>query len=337
MILRVILKNFLSFNDEVQFDMFPNMKRTTLSNHITMLNEKLPVLKMAAIYGANGAGKSNLLKGINFLKAIALNKSFLDKDTFGKYIFALKENTGTEPMELTIEFETKTGIPYIYSVEIMNTGIVSEILQISGLGSEENHNVFTRKEGKIEYAVTPSEEVGNMVLGWIEKNPFSSLLTINNDMPVLTDENISIAQKWFEDELTIIGLHSFNPALIGIFKSNKEINQFASDIFKVLGLGINRVNVETENFEDWMSTHDISNLPMDKLKEMRSGVLSEVVDFRNTRSISVEDGVQKISQMLFQQFGKNGFSKDMDIQAQSDGTVRLLSLVPALYLSLIHI
>lgn len=90
MILRVILKNFLSFNDEVQFDMFPNMKRTTLSNHITMLNEKLPVLKMAAIYGANGAGKSNLLKGINFLKAIALNKSFLDKDTFGKYIFALK-------------------------------------------------------------------------------------------------------------------------------------------------------------------------------------------------------------------------------------------------------
>ena len=88
---------------------------------------------------------------------------------------------------------------------------------------------------------------------------------------------------------------------------------------------------ETENFEDWMSTHDISNLPMDKLKEMRSGVLSEVVDFRNTRSISVEDGVQKISQMLFQQFGKNGFSKDMDIQAQSDGTVRLLSLVPALY------
>lgn len=116
MILRVILKNFLSFNDEVQFDMFPASKRTTLSNHITMLNEKLPVLKMAAIYGANGAGKSNLLKGINFLKAIALNKSFLDKETIGKYIFALKENTGTEPMELTIEFETKTGIPYIYTL-----------------------------------------------------------------------------------------------------------------------------------------------------------------------------------------------------------------------------
>ena len=42
--------------------MFPNMKRITLSNHITMLDGKLPVLKMAAVYGANGAGKSTFLK-----------------------------------------------------------------------------------------------------------------------------------------------------------------------------------------------------------------------------------------------------------------------------------
>ena len=331
MILRVVLKNFLSFNNEVQFDMFPNMKRTSLSKHITKINEQLPILKMAAVYGANGAGKSNLLKGINFLKAIALNKSFLDTESIGRYIFALKENAGAEPLELTIEFVTKSGIPFIYSVEVINKGIIFETLQISGLGTEENRNVFTRRLGKVEYAVTPSDEVNNMVLGWIEKNPFASLLTINNDMPVLTDPNIGIAHKWFEDELTIIGLHSFNPALIGIFKSNYEINQFALELFRVIDLGIDEVKVETENFEDWMSTHDISNLPMDKLKEMRSGVLSEVVDFRNTRSISVEDGVQKISQMMFRQFGENGFSKEMDIQAQSDGTVRLLSLVPALY------
>lgn len=331
MILRVILKNFLSFNEEVQFDMFPNMKRTSLSNHIKVLNDKLPVLKMAAIYGSNRAGKSNLLKGINFLKAIATNKNFLDKEKVGKYIFALKENAGKEPLELAIEFVTKSGVPFIYSVEVNDTGVTFETLQVSSLGSGENVNVFTRTGRKVEYAVAPSDEVNNMVLGWIEKNSFASLLTINNDMPVLADENIGIAQKWFEDELTIIGLHSFNPTLIGVFKNDKEINQFASELFKAIDLGVDEVKVETENFEDWVNTHDAGNLPMDKVREMRSGVLSEVVDFRNTRAISVEDGVQKISQMMFRQFGENGFSKDMDIQAQSDGTVRLLSLVPALY------
>lgn len=331
MILRVILKNFLSFNEEVQFDMFPNMKRTSLSNHIKVLDGKLPVLKMAAIYGSNGAGKSNLLKGINFLKTIATKKNFLDKESIGKYIFALKENAGNEPLELAIEFVTKSGVPFIYSVEVKDTGITFETLQISSLGSGENTNIFTRKDGKVEYAVAPSDEVNNMILGWIVKNPFASLLTINNDMPVLADEHINIAQKWFEDELTIIGLHSFNPALIEIFKNDSEINQFASELFKAIDLGIDGVKVETENFEDWMGTHNANSLSMDKVREKRSGVLSDVVDFRNTRAISVEDGVQKISQILFKQFGENGFSKEMDIQAQSDGTVRLLSLVPALY------
>lgn len=124
---------------------------------------------MAAIYGANGAGKSNLLKGVNFLKAIALNKSFLNKDNIGKYIFALKENAGADPLELTIEFVTKSGIPFIYSIEVNNTGITFETLQISGLGSKENYYVFMRKNGNVEYALKPSEEVNNMVLGWIKR------------------------------------------------------------------------------------------------------------------------------------------------------------------------
>lgn len=332
MILRVILKNFLSFNKEVQFDMFPNMKRTSLSNHIQeVADDRLPILKMAAIYGANGAGKSNLVKGINFLKAIATNKNFLDKESVEKYAFALKTDAGNEPIELTIEFTTETGTPFIYSIEVSNTGIEFETLQISGLGSRENTNIFTRKEGKVEYNAAPSEEISDIILKWIDKNPFASLLTINNDMPVLSYKDINIASNWFADELTIIGLHSFNPALIGIFKNNKEVNQFASELFRKIDLGIEEINVETENFEDWMSAHNVRGLPIDKVREMRSGVLSEVVDFRNTRAISIEDGVQKISQILFKQFGENGYSKEMDIQAQSDGTVRLLSLVPALY------
>ena len=331
MILRIILKNFLSFDDEVQFDMFPNMKRTSLSNHISMAADKLPVLKMAAIYGSNGAGKSNLLKGINFLKALATNKSFLNKESIGKYFYAFKKDASQAPMELTAEFTTKAGLAFIYSIEIAKSAVSYETLKISGLGMGENTDVFTREGDKVTYANKPSDDVVRMVTGWITKNPYASLLTINNDMPVLVDENINEARKWFADELEIIGLHSFNPGLIGMFRSSKRLNRFATELFKAVDLGIDSVKVETENFEDWITTHNTDRLPMDKLREMRAGVLSEMVDFRNTRAISVENGIQKISQMMFEQFGKNGYSKDMDIQAQSDGTVRLLSLVPAIY------
>lgn len=331
MILRVILKNFLSFDDEVQFDMFPNLKRTSLSNHIYVHEQKLPILKMAAVYGSNGAGKSNLLKGLNFLKALAVNKEFLDKMSVAKYFYALKKDAGAYPISLAIEFITKAGKPYLYSVDIAKTGIVYESLMISGLGASESVTVFTRQDGKVTYGQTPSAEIQKMVGGWMEKNSFASLLNINNDMPVLGDENIDAARKWFDDELVIVGLHSFNPSLISIFKNSKRVRSFASELFNAIDLGIAGVDVQTENFEDWVNTHDTGRLPMDKVRQMRSGVLSEVVDFRNTRAISVEKGVQKISQMMFEQFGKGDFSRQMDIQAQSDGTVRLLSLVPALY------
>lgn len=90
MILRIILKNFLSFDDEVQFDMFPNMKRTSLSNHISMAADKLPVLKMAAIYGSNGAGKSNLVKALEFIRAFALDKNFIKNIDLQKFFYLLK-------------------------------------------------------------------------------------------------------------------------------------------------------------------------------------------------------------------------------------------------------
>ncbi len=332
MILRLLLKNFLSFNDDTQFDMFPNLKRTSLSGHVKKYEGRVNVLKMAAIYGANGAGKSNLLKAVNFLKAFATDKNFLNKNNIRKYFFALKKEAGAQPIELIIEFITKSGVPFLYAAEIAKTGVKYESLQVSGLGTSENKPVYVREGNNVTYAVKPSDEIERMVAGWVEKNPFASLLTINNsDFPILTDEDINAASKWFDDELVIIGLHSFNPRLIDMFRSSKRLNNFATNLFKELDLGINGLKVETENFEDWIQTHDTGDLTLDKVKKLRSGVLSEVIDFRNTRAISVEKGVQKISQILFEQFGKGDFSKDMDIQAQSDGTVRLLSLVPALY------
>ncbi len=335
MILRIILQNFLSFNDAVQFDMFPNIKRTTLSSHYNIItpseDKTLPILKMAAIYGANGAGKSNLLKGVKFLKDLATNKTFLNKENVENYFFKLKKDAGKQPIELTIEFAIASGVAYIYSVQISKIGIIYETLQISGAGFYDNINIFTRKGDKVEYARKPSDEVRDIIVGWMQKNPFASLLTINEDMPILTDEGIKIAQRWFEDELTIIGVHSFIPRLISIFKNNEEINTFASDLFKSIDLGINTVKVMTEDFEEWVSTHDSSEAPIDQIRELSSGGLVEVVGSKSTMLFNVENGIKKVSQMMFEQLGQDGYSRDMDIKAQSDGTVRLLSLVPILY------
>jgi AAA15 family ATPase/GTPase len=55
----------MSFYGETEFDMFPNIKREKFSRHI-YADMAVPVLKQAAIYGANGSGKSNFIKAIVF-------------------------------------------------------------------------------------------------------------------------------------------------------------------------------------------------------------------------------------------------------------------------------
>ena len=87
-------------------------------------------------------------------------------------------------------------------------------------------------------------------------------------------------------------------------------------------MGINTVKIQTEDFDEWIRSHDEAESLIEKLNKMQSGGISQMTGNRIRRNITVEDGVKKISQMIFEQFGKNGFSKDMDIVAQSDGTVR---------------
>ena len=76
MLLRLIIKNFLSFDEEVQFDMFPNIKRTQMADHIYTDLCDVPVLKQAAIYEQNRAHKSNLEQALDFMLYFALVKDF---------------------------------------------------------------------------------------------------------------------------------------------------------------------------------------------------------------------------------------------------------------------
>ena len=125
MILRLILKNFLSFDDEAQFDMFPNLKRTQLANHVYTGLCDVPLLKQAAIYGSNGAGKSNVVKAMEFLRAFALDKDFAKNLELGKFYYLLKADVGKEPISLAVEFELQNRF-FFYEVEMTEAFVAKE-------------------------------------------------------------------------------------------------------------------------------------------------------------------------------------------------------------------
>lgn len=70
MLLRFNVKNFLSFDENTEISMFPGKVRTK-ENHL-IHSKKTNVLRFASLYGANAAGKSNLVKAMKFSQDIIL-------------------------------------------------------------------------------------------------------------------------------------------------------------------------------------------------------------------------------------------------------------------------
>ena len=75
MIIRFIVSNFMSFKEETEFNMLKSKGNGSrkLIEHVIETKSNVKVLKTAAIYGANAAGKSNLIKAISFLKSLVVS------------------------------------------------------------------------------------------------------------------------------------------------------------------------------------------------------------------------------------------------------------------------
>lgn len=331
MLLRVIIKNFLSFNGLEQFDLFPNHKRVTHSHHIYQHSPNPDVLKMSVIYGANGAGKSNLIKALSFVKRFVLSDTFLDADSIKNWKFCLKPQKANEPLFLAIEYETEEREVFLYSVEINDNGIQKEVLKTSGTNNP-GVEIFVRTASEVTLRGDITKEMRVIISNWVIEHPFASLFTINSNVQLLNDAAITSSQKWFGEKLKVVGLNSFHPDIITKLKQNPKQLKFATDMFSEIGLGLNGIEVKTEHFDKWLAANPQEDKILSRTEKMPDDVvLTKIVDNRNVSAISLEKGIRKVSELVFKQAGVEGYSADMNIMSQSDGTVRLLILAPYLY------
>jgi AAA15 family ATPase/GTPase len=327
MLLRFNVKNFLSFHKEAAFDMFPNIKREKFSHHI-YAGMEVPLLKQAAIYGANGSGKSNFVKALYFLREFVTHDDFLKAVDLDDYIFQL-----TSEKSPTISFEVEFlqhGRYYIYSAGISKKEIY-EKLSFSGLGKSENELLFERSGGRISSPHLQNESAAKQLLSM---NSQSSLLPLNLKFPILANNDVEKAYDWFSTKLEVVAIHTAIPMLIKLLSQRSEVLNFANTVFENIGIGIKKVEVSDMPFEKWaVKSKNAAELqqiiggksaPSDRNIELLQGN-------RNVLNVTFQKGVKTALELLFDQLGQSGFHKEMKISAQSDGTVRLLTLIPVLY------
>lgn len=144
MLLEYSVKNFKSIKDEITLSMVASVDSSFNDKLINSFGYK--VLRTNAIYGANGSGKSNIIKSLSFMKAMvsnSINHQLGDKIRYNPHKLSIGEPTILK-MQFVID-----GIRYAYGFSLTDEEIIDEYLYFFPEGGRQN-KVFERSRDVIQ-------------------------------------------------------------------------------------------------------------------------------------------------------------------------------------------
>jgi len=332
MLLRFVIKNTFSFDEQKEFNMLPNTRLKTLTNHIYNNN----ILKLSSIYGANGAGKSNLIKSIFFLKKFVQKSKIPIELKNSIYKFHLKSDN---KQFFVIEF-IENDIPFLYGIEFTNNIIFTEELYISNLGKNEDSLIFKRKTDKNKRTTIKfSKEFENdeksgllksiLIDDFVKPDELIIKLLSNRENQYL--KNVKIAFNWFDKTLQIITPNSKPIALAHKIEKDITFKTFTEDFMKSFGLGIESLTSKKKDVYKFFG-EDNKNELNDLINDLENSP-QKIIGFRSRKGDEIiivkEDDKIWVKKLLIEHKGKEDIIKKFELDEESDGTIRLLDFAPA--------
>lgn len=337
MLLRFNVKNFLSFDENTEFSMFSGKARMK-ENHL-IKTKKTNLLKFAAIYGANAAGKSNLVKAMFYSKNIIIGSM---SDASRDYYF--KGNTENKDKHTTFEYEIMIGDRYYaygFNIIISKKEICGEWLY--DITNNDEKLIFERNidENHFEYGIKFANS-GNKTRFDIyfedsKLNKKSLFLNeINrNKQTLYEDHNEFIIFKeiyaWFDEYLDL----NFASAPITNFQymlgDDVNFNESVVNTLNMFGTGITNFNLIESDIADIRK-----DLPRELLEDVKEELLKhdegiKGVNIRGNKqfyNITLDaNNNLKVKTLAFKHENQNG---DFYLSDESDGTRRLMDLIEIL-------
>ena len=338
MLLRFHATNFLSIDTPLEFSMLASKESQHPGRLAEARNVPARVLQVAAIWGGNAAGKSNLCRVLDFAQRMVVTGTRPDAST-GRIPFRLRENAAKEASRLIFEIlvdvdgEEKL-FRYLFSV----TGreVVEESLVELRPASERFY--FKRSAGKDGSAHAFSldwwekrvvSEDDRLFAHFVAKGTKANQLFLHEAM----DRNLTLLApvfRWFRDQLVV--LEPGAPYLsLEIEDSNRQdLRDYTTDLLSRAGTGISGVDaVEVPLASLGMPPKVQENLTAE-IREENEGIL-----LRSPRgerfSVFRKDGELMACRIVTYRASAEGKKVAFETRDESDGTLRLLDLAPVLH------
>jgi uncharacterized protein len=336
MILQFTVQNFRSFHQEETLNLAAGPERRH-HDHLIKVNG-VPgqgLLKVAAIYGANAAGKSNLVKALAFMQGYIKTGPQAGEAT-GRQAFKLAPEAKTTPTVMTLVFLSDEVI-YDYGFALDDAQVVEEWLVRRDGGRE--RRLFHRQAGPDQRVFVPTIDLDSLaqneqdrdLLKVVERLARPNQLLLN----ALLDKSLAALSpviKWLTKTLVILPVGAQVADLGEHVRDNEKFREFLIGALSHADTGIREVtgvkvplNIPFPKMEDDQPAGHNNALPDEKKAKVKNFVNGILDFFDEMREDLVVVEVQTGHAL------PNGAIQHFKAEEESDGTQRFMHLVYALY------
>ena len=316
MLIQLTVGNFLSFREKTTFSMVASPDEPGHEDRVVKINDNLSVLRVAAIYGANASGKSNLLKAMAFAQKLIIYGT-RGEETIEIEPFLLNEGNKTKPSFFEFIFELNQSI-YSYGFTCTSNQIFEEWLK----DATSEHEYFKRSQSSksiFEFDKKSNQTIGTSLdrLQFLAEGTRSNqlFLTESSDRKVKLSNDISRKLSLgivFPDSPYDNGRGFLVP-----FKDEEILS--ISNLLNKADTGITGVRLVGEEIEEVL----ISRKHSQALKLLPDEIVS-IMDITGSRKLYRYTSKNKFERIIVSAKHINGsyFQPDQE----SEGTQRLIDI-----------
>lgn len=337
MLIRIVIENFRSYGQETEFNMLPSSNVRRFEWHVHSAQKGAKMLRTAVIYGANGAGKSCLVKALGRLREMVVNGCvppvfFHDANKF---------NGPDVPVTVEVEFSTESN-QYSYAVSYHGNICMEEWLY-STLKTPER--IFERKynpeKGKSSILMKLgkiSDAKNKMLVSLLEDNFLKNNELLLSKQDILKNEQITDAYLWLTTKLNVIFPETHSTSIFDERYSDNAFRKQSEKLIGALDLGIDGLTLKDEDIEsfklriaEWPELIQEIDKIMGRLSTQPEGESAVLLKSRVfTVSIRKEGDKYFARRVQARHIAKNKHY-DFELKEESDGTQRIFDFIPMVH------
>lgn len=333
MLIRFRAANLYSFKEEIEFSMIPSPER--IHPHQIFPKKKkndIRLNRFAAVYGANAAGKSNLVKVLKFVQRMVV-EGVKPEATIPIQRFRLNQDNLHSPAKFEIEFKVGEEM-YEYGFELDSRSIHREwLINFTRTSEKRLFERTTDQNGKakLEFGsfVNKFSQKEKLFLEFAGEGTRPNQLFLNESI----DSNMIYfrgAYDWFRKVLTVIKpMELYIPVELQM-DEDQRFQDFLSQILRDSDTGIASIKADKMELDDLEDiSEDAAQFINDNLSDA-DGFFLKAQQFRLT-AIKEDDKIHLFKLIPTHRTLNGSEEAIFEVYEESDGTQRLIDLAPVLY------